>query len=176
MPDDPLELTSALDMVKVREQIDRHLKKRGKLMDRVEKIALQGEARERSKRENAYNHRALPSDPPAVQLTMMIAQELEDGDWSKIEDDYKRAQVKNGLYKQLTDLISGLEENATKTFQEYCTLIDQHMRKSEHDDKMRRADGHSDADMSDAEVLELAQQSRAARLAREAKTDATDEG
>ena len=153
MPDDLHDLSSALDMAKVREQLDRHLKKRGKRMERTEKLALSGEARERSKRENAYNHRPMPSDPPAIQLTLMIAQELEDGAWKQIEDDYKRAQIQGGLYRQLTELVNGLEENDTQTFKEYCTLIDQHMRKTEHDEKMAIASGKADTDLSEDQII-----------------------
>lgn len=147
-----ISLESALDMVKVRESLDHHLKRRGEDMKRVRKIALSGPARERSKTENSFNHRPMLSDPPAIQLALMLADELEDGDWKKIEDDFKRCQIRNGLYKQLTDIISSLDDNASVTFKEYCQLIDQHMRSSEHQDKMSLASGKKDEDASDAEL------------------------
>lgn len=153
MTDDaPVSLESALDMVKVREQLDRHLKKRGSDMERSRKLALHGPARDRSKADNAYNHRPMPSDPPAIQLALMLADELEAGDWTKIEDDFKRCQIRNGLYKQLTDIIASLDDNASITFKEYCQLIDQHMRSSEHADKMAHLAGKKDEDASDAEI------------------------
>lgn len=148
----PVSLESALDMVKVREQLDRHLKQRGSDMHRVRKLALHGPARERSKAEDSFNHRPMPSDPPAIQLALMLAEELESGDWRKIEDDFKRCQIRNGLYKQLTDIIASLDDNASVTFKEYCQLIDQHMRQSEHADKMAMASGKKDEDSSDAEL------------------------
>ena len=146
-------LESSLDMVKVREQLDRHLRKRGKLLERFEKLSLVGDTRSESKRTDAWNHRALPSDPPSVQMLMYLAEELENGEWKKIEDDFKRVQMKNQILKQMGDLVDSLEEKSAATFKEYCTLIDQHMRKAEHADKMAVASGKKDEDASDAEVL-----------------------
>jgi hypothetical protein len=146
-------LGTSLDMVKVREQLDRHLTKRGKLLERFEKLALVGDTRSESKRVDAWNHRALPSDPPSVQMLMYLAEELETGDWRKIEDDFKRTQMKNQLMKQMGDLVDSLEEKSAATFKEYCTLIDQHMRKTEHKDKMAIASNRKDEDGSDAELI-----------------------
>jgi len=146
------ELDSSLDMVKVREQLDRHLRKRGKLLERFEKLSLVGDTRAESKRTDAWNHRALPSDPPSVQMLMYLAEELENGDWKKIEDDFKRVQMKNQIIKQMGDLVDSLEEKSAATFKEYCTLIDQHLRRTEHADKMAVASGKKDEDASDAEL------------------------
>lgn len=150
---------SSLDMLKVRAQLDTHLRKRGKLLERFEKLALIGDTRSESKRVEAWNHRALPSDPPSVQMLMYLAEELENGDWKKIEDDFKRVQMKNQILKQMSDLVDSLEEKSASTFKEYCTLIDQHMRKSEHADKMKVAAGKTDEEASDAELV-----AKAARL------------
>jgi hypothetical protein len=146
-------LGTTLDMGKVREQLDRHLRKRGKLLERFEKLALVGDTRAESKRVEAWNHRALPSDPPSVQMLMYLADELEAGDWKEIEDDFKRVQMKNQILKQMGDLIDSLEEKSAATFKEYCTLIDQHMRKDEHADKMAIASGKKDEDASDADLI-----------------------
>lgn len=147
------DLESSLDMVKVREQLDRHLRKRGKLLDRFEKLSLVGDTRAESKRTDAWNHRALPSDPPSVQMLMYLAEELESGEWQKIEDDFKRVQMKNQILKQMGDLVDSLEEKSAATFKEYCQLIDQHMRSSEHADKMAHLSGKKDEDLSDAEII-----------------------
>ena len=146
-------LGTTLDMGKVREQLDRHLRKRGKLLERFEKLALVGDTRAESKRVEAWDHRALPSDPPSVQMLMYLADELEAGDWKEIEDDFKRVQMKNQILKQMGDLIDSLEEKSAATFKEYCTLIDQHLRKSEHADKMAIASNKKDDDLSEAEMV-----------------------
>jgi hypothetical protein len=143
---------SSLDMLKVRAQLDTHLRKRGKLLERFEKLALVGDTRSESKRVEAWNHRALPSDPPSVQMLMYLAEELETGDWKKIEDDFKRVQMKNQILKQMSDLVDSLEEKSASTFKEYCTLIDQHMRKSEHADRMAAANKTSDDALSDDQI------------------------
>ncbi len=147
------ELDSSLDMLKVREQLDRHLRKRGKLLDRFEKLSIVGDTRAESKRTDAWNHRALPSDPPSVQMLMYLAEELESGDWKKIEDDFKRVQMKNQILKQIGDLVDSLEEKSAATFKEYCTLIDQHMRKSEHADKMAVANKTGDESLSNDQII-----------------------
>ncbi len=154
----PADLSTTLDMVKVRTQLDRHLRKRGTLLERFEKLALVGNTRAESKRVDAWNHRALPSDPPSVQILMYLADELEGGDWKKIEDDFKRVQMKNQLLKQMGDLIEALESKSASTFKEYCTLIDQHMRKTEHADKMAVARNQSDAELSDDELMRRAKE------------------
>lgn len=146
-------LGTTLDMVKVREKLDRHLRKRGNLLERVERLALSGPRRDKSRAENSYDHRPMPSDPPVVQMLMLLAEDLENGDWRKIEDDFKRSQIRNQITKQMTDLIDSLEDRSADTFKEYCQLIDQHMRASEHADKMAVASGKKDEDASDAEVL-----------------------
>lgn len=148
-----IDLGSSLDMLKVREQLDSHLKKRGKLLERFEKLALVGDNRLASKKADAANHKALPSDPPSVQMLMYLAEELENGDWKKIEDDFKRVQMKNQLLKQMGDLIESLEDKSAATFKEYCTLIDQHMRKTEHADKMAVARDLREDELSDAQLI-----------------------
>jgi len=150
-------LGSSLDMVKVRERLDRHLRKRGSLLERVERLALTGARRDKSRAENAYDHRPMPSDPPIVQMLMLLAEDLENGDWKKIDDDFRRSQIRNQITKQMTDLIDSLEDRSADTFKEYCQLIDQHMRTNEHADKMAHLSGRKDEDLSDAELTAKAQ-------------------
>lgn len=147
--------TDTLDLAKVRSQIERHLEKRSRLLDRSAQLAVVPEARahSRAKSEGAWAHRAMPSDPPLIQMILYLSDQLENGAWKAIDDDFKRCQMQNQITKQLTDLLSALEDKSSSAFDELCTLINQHMRKSEHDEKMKLAGAKIDPAAKDAELI-----------------------
>ena len=150
-----------LDFDKIREQIERHVEKDAKVLDRSTQLAVVPAARERSRKsgEKAWGHTPMPSDPPIIQMLLYLSEQLENGEWRKIEDDFKRAQMHGNLTKQMTDLIAKLEDKASGAFDELCTLVAQQMRATEHADKMAAANGRKDEDASDAEI-----QAKAKRL------------
>ncbi len=146
---------TTLDLAKVQAQIERHLEKRSRVLDRSTQLAIAPAAREKSrlKAELAWPHTPMPSDPPIIQMLLYLSGELENGAWKKIEDDFKRCQMQNQITKQITDLINSLEDKSSSAFDELCTLINQQMRATEHADKMNLASGKKDEDASDAELI-----------------------
>lgn len=157
MPDLPA--VASLDLAKVQAQIERHMEKRSRVLDRSTQLAIAPHARERSrsKAEGSWAHNPMPSDPPIIQMLLYLSEQLESGDWRKIEDDFKRAQMHNQITKQITDLIGSLEDKSSDAFDELCTLISQQMRASEHADKMSIAAGKKDEESADAELLRKAE-------------------
>jgi hypothetical protein len=145
---------TTLDLAKVQAQIERHLEKRSRVLDRSTQLAVAPAARERSrsKADGSWAHNPMPSDPPIIQMLLYLSEQLESGDWRKIGDDFKRCQMQNQITKQITDLVGSLEDKSSSAFDELCTLINQHMRASEHADKMAAAAGKKDDDSSDAEL------------------------
>jgi hypothetical protein len=152
---------ATLNFDKIREQIERHVEKDSRVLDRSTQLAVAPAARDRSRKggEKAWAHTPMPSDPPIIQMLLYLSEQLESGDWRKIEDDFKRAQMHNQITKQITDLIAKLEDKAGGAFDELCTLVAQQMRATEHADKMAHLSGKKDEDASDAEVI-----AKAARL------------
>lgn len=150
-----------LDFDKIRAQIERHVEKDSRVLDRSTQLAVVPAARERSRKsgDKAWGHTPMPSDPPIIQMLLYLSEQLENGEWRKIEDDFKRAQMHGNLTKQMTDLIAKLEDKASGAFDELCTLVAQQMRANEHADKMAAASGKKDEDASDAEI-----QAKAKRL------------
>jgi len=163
MPEDDLP-ESTLSMPEIQKKLDQHLKKRGKKLERFEKIALFGEPYEVAERMyketgKGYNHRPLPSDPPDIQMLFMLNAELknEDADWKQIEPgDARRATAKMGIMKQMTEIINTINKTNSDTFAEYSSIIDKAQRGKEHEDRMRLAEGKQDQDLSDAEIIEKA--------------------
>lgn len=149
-----LPVNPTLDLTKVQEAIARHSEKRSRLLDRSAQLAVVPHAREhsRAKAKEAWAHTPLPSDPPIIQMLLYLSDQLESGDWKKIEDDFKRCQMQNQITKQMTDLLDSLEDKSSGVFEEMCTLVNQAMRAKEHDDKMAVATGRKDEDSSDAEL------------------------
>ena len=149
---------TTLDLAKVQAQIERHLEKRSRVLDRSTQLAIAPVAREksRSKADGSWAHNPMPSDPPIIQMLLYLSGELESGAWKKIEDDFKRCQMQNQITKQITDLINSLEDKSSSAFDELCTLINQQMRANEHADKMAVASGKSDSDLSDDEIAKKA--------------------
>jgi tetrahydromethanopterin S-methyltransferase subunit A len=143
-----------LDFDKIREQIERHVEKDAKVLDRSTQLAVAPGARERSRKsgEKAWGHTPMPSDPPIIQMLLYLSEQLESGDWRKIEDDFKRAQMHSQLTKQITDLIAKLEDKASGAFDELCTLVSQQMRATEHADKMAVATKSGDESLSDDQI------------------------
>lgn len=151
----------ALNFDKIRQQIERHVEKDSRVLDRSTQIAVAPAARDRSRKsgDKAWAHTPMPSDPPIIQMLLYLSEQLESGDWRQIDDDFKRAQMHNQITKQITDLIAKLEDKASGAFDELCTLVSQQMRASEHADKMKVAAGKTDEEASDAELV-----AKAARL------------
>lgn len=149
-----LPASPTLDLAKVQENITRHSEKREKLLDRSTQLAVAPAARERSRKsgEKAWAHTPMPSDPPIIQMLLYLSEQLESGDWRRIEDDFKRCQMQNQITKQMTDLIDSLEDKSSGVFEEMCTLVNQAMRAQEHADKMAAASGKTDEGASDAEL------------------------
>lgn len=152
---------TSLNFDKIREQIERHVEKDSRVLDRSTQLAVVPAARERSRKsgEKAWGHTPMPSDPPIIQMLLYLSEQLESGEWRNIEDDFKRAQMHGNLTKQMTDLIAKLEDKAGGAFDELCTLVSQQMRANEHADKMAHLAGKKDEDASDAEI-----QAKAKRL------------
>lgn len=156
-----LPVNPTLDLTKVQEAIARHSEKRSRLLDRSAQLAVVPHAREHSRASapKAWAHTPMPSDPPIIQMLLYLSEQLESGDWRKIEDDFKRCQMQNQITKQMTDLLDSLEDKSSGVFEEMCTLVNQAMRAQEHADKMAIAAGKKDEDASDAEI-----QAKAAKL------------
>jgi len=160
MPEEELP-DSTLSMLDIQKKLDQHLKKRGKKLERFEKIALFGEPYEvaaKMERDTGkgYNHRPLPSDPPDVQMLFMLNHELksDDADWKLIDPtDSRRATAKMSIFKQMTDIINSISKTNSETFAEYSSIIDKAQRSKEHEDKMRIAEGRQDHELSDAEII-----------------------
>jgi hypothetical protein len=145
---------TTLDLVKVQAQIERHLEKRSRVLDRSTQLAIAPAAREksRSKADGSWAHNPMPSDPPIIQMLLYLSGELETGAWKNIEDDFKRCQMQNQITKQITDLINSLEDKSSSAFDELCTLINQQMRANEHADRMAAANKTSDDALSDDQI------------------------
>jgi hypothetical protein len=122
---------TTLDLVKVQAQIERHLEKRSRVLDRSTQLAIA---------------------PPIIQMLLYLSGELETGAWKNIEDDFKRCQMQNQITKQITDLINSLEDKSSSAFDELCTLINQQMRANEHADRMAAANKTSDDALSDDQI------------------------
>lgn len=149
-----------LDLTKVQETIARHSEKRTRLLDRSAQLAVVPSAREHSRKsgEKAWAHNAMPSDPPIIQMLLYLSEQLENGDWKKIEDDFKRCQMQNQITKQMTDLLDSLEDKSSSVFDEMCTLVNQSMRAKEHEDKMSVARNLKEEELSDAELMRRAKE------------------
>lgn len=149
----------SLNFDKIRDQIERHVEKDSRVLDRSTQLAVAPAARDRSRKsgEKAWAHTPMPSDPPIIQMLLYLSEQLESGDWRQIEDDFKRNQMHGQITKQITDLIAKLEDKASGAFDELCALVSQQMRKDEHQDKMAHLSGKKDEDLSDAELIKKAE-------------------
>jgi hypothetical protein len=74
---------TSLDLAKVQAQIERHLEKRSRVLDRSTQLAIAPAAREKSrlKGDAAWPHTPMPSDPPIIQMLLYLSGELENGAW-----------------------------------------------------------------------------------------------
>jgi hypothetical protein len=151
----PLPAIPTLDRAKVLAQIERHIEKDSRVLDRSTQLAVAPDARDRSRKssDKAWAHSPMPSDPPIVQMLLYLSEQLESGPWKLIEDDFKRCQMHMQLTRQITDLIAKLEDKSSSAFDELCTLVNQQMRADEHKDKMNLAANRKDEDGSDAELI-----------------------
>lgn len=154
-----LPASPTLDLTEVQQRIARHSEKRQKLLDRSAQLAVVPGARHYSREkggEKAWAHTPMPSDPPIIQMLLYLSEQLESGDWKKIEDDFKRCQMQNQITKQMTDLLDSLEDKSSGVFEEMCTLVNQSMRAKEHADKMAVARDQKEDELSDAELIRRA--------------------
>lgn len=154
--------TALPDITKINDMTDRLLRNRAALIDRYNQLPLFREARD-EKEAASWSFRIMPSDPPSIQLLMMLKEELKKTDG--IEDDYKRAQIRMAIMGKIADLCSNLESLNATTYKELRVLVDHHQRVKEHEDLMSLKGGAKSKNDED-----LISQARAAGVSDELMT------
>ena len=142
-----------LDMDRVKVVISKHLRNRMRLVDRYNRLLLEGPIREEALKDKGDKRcRPVDNDPVAIQVIFGLTRRIEELD--RIEDEKLRATTMVQLYKQLTNLVTAFEAANTRIFTEMWSLVEMHQRQAEQKDK-KTLRGLADA--GDAELIKLAE-------------------
>ena len=140
-----------LDMDRVKVVISKHLRNRMRLVDRYNRLLLEGPIREEALKDKGDKRcRPIDNDPVAIQVIFSLIRRIEELD--SLDDDKLRTSTMVQLYKQLTNLVTVFEAANTKIFTEMWSLVEMHQRQTEHKDKIN---GAGLGDMSTAKLREV---------------------
>ena len=140
-----------LDMDRVKVVISKHLRNRMRLVDRYNRLLLEGPIREEALKDKGDKRcRPIDNDPVAIQVIFSLIRRIEELD--SLDDDKLRTSTMVQLYKQLTNLVTVFEAANTKIFTEMWSLVEMHQRQTEHKDKVN---GAGLGDMSTAKLREV---------------------
>lgn len=147
------------DLGKLQGLQERTLRNRTRLLDRYHQLPLYGKAREQAETatKSRWKIAGCPSDHPLVQMVLALRSDEEELVALQADMEPREfVRAKLAIKSKLADLLIALQKENDKVYDEVTDVVKDGRLQAHHEDKMRIAEGRSDADLSDDELAKKA--------------------